>query len=149
MLPEIAQLEFNTAAVTTATSTENLGKSFQYDFLQGDFVLKDGKLVSVEGVEAIKVWVEKVIRTERFKFKIYEQDDGDEYGTTIKDLLGMVLPRSFIEAELKREITEAVIMHPWIQSISNLTTERDGSWVKVSFQINLADGSTTEQEVTF
>jgi divalent metal cation (Fe/Co/Zn/Cd) transporter len=54
-----------------------------------------------------------------------------------------------VEAELKREIKEAVTRHPRIAGISNLVTERDGSWLKISFKINLTDGQTVEQEVKF
>ncbi|NLW92364.1 MAG: DUF2634 domain-containing protein [Syntrophomonadaceae bacterium] len=146
MLPDIAQLEFNTTAEESDSSTE-LGTSYQYDFNTGEFVLIDGKLVTVSDIEAIKVWVEKVLRTERFVFEIYTRDDGNEYGTTLEDLIGSVLPRAFVESELKREITEAVTRHPKIESISNLTASQEGSWLEISFEINLYDGTTINQEV--
>lgn len=145
MLPQIAQLEFN--LTSESTRVDNLGKSFKYDFLKGDFLLLDGKLVAVEDVQAIKVWVEKVLRTERFRFKIYERADRNEYGVTLEDLIGMVLPRAFVEEELKREITEAVTRHPQIESISDLCTEREDTWLTISFKINLTDGQTVQEEV--
>lgn len=146
MLPEIAQLEFKPQE---PASPQNLGKSFLYDFTQGDFILKDGKLVEVEDIEALKVWVEKVLRTEKFRFKVYEREDKQEYGVTIEDLIGSTLPKAFVESELKREISDALKKNPRIASISNLSTERDGSWLKITFQINLADGQVIGQEVTF
>lgn len=145
MLPEIAQLEFN--LTSDSARADNLGKSFKYDFSKGDFILLDGKLVPVEETHAIKVWVEKVLRTERFRFKIYERADRNEYGVTLEDLIGTVLPRAFVEEELKREITEAVTRHPRIESISDLSTKREGAWLKISFKINLAEGQTVQEEV--
>ena len=147
MFPEIAQLEFN-ANATLASSATDLGTSFQFDFVAGDFVLLDGKVVTVADVAVIKVWVEKCLRTERFMFKIYARDDKNEYGVTLEDLIGSVLPRSFVEAELKREITEAITRHPRIASISNLTTARNDAWLNITFQLNLTDGQTVGQEVT-
>jgi phage baseplate assembly protein W len=146
MFPEIAQLEFKPQE---PASPQNLGKSFLFDFKKGDFILRDGKLVEVEGIEALKVGVEKLLRTEKFKFKIYERDDKQEYGVTIEDLIGSSLPKAFVESELKREISDALKKHPMIAGISNLSTLRDGSRLKISFQINLVDGQAIGQEVVF
>ncbi len=48
-----------------ATNVEMLtaGKSFLFDFKAGDFVVRDGKLVECDGMDAIKVWIEKILRT--------------------------------------------------------------------------------------
>ncbi len=141
MLPEISSIEINTENTSKATK---LGKSFLFDFKKGDFILKDGRLVKTDDIEALKVWIEKVLRTEKFRFEIYKDV---EYGVTIEDLIGQTLPRQFVESELKREIREAIIKHPAVQDISNLATEQDGSKFKISFKVNLVDGNTFEQEV--
>jgi len=145
VFPEMAQLEFKQPEAPKITDP---GKSFKFDFTAGDFVLSDGKLVVIDDIEALKVWVEKIIRTERFKFKVYDRNDGNEYGLTLVDLIGTVLPRAFVEAELKREIGEALRRHLRIASVSNLSTERDDNWLKISFQINLTDSQTFRQEVS-
>lgn len=145
MFPETAQLEYN--LTSEPARVNNLGKSFKYDFSRGEFILLDGKLVTVENVEAIKVWVEKILSTERFRFKIYERLDKNEYGVTLKDLIGSVLPRAFIEEELKREISEAVKRHPCIESISDLTANRADSRLNISFKLNLTDGQALGQEL--
>lgn len=144
MLPEIAELEFNPQAETEDLAN---GKSFLFDFTANEFVLKDGKPVEAEGIEALKVWIEKTIRTEKFRFEAYRKDAGDEYGSTIEDLIGTNYPASFIEAELKREINEALRKHPTIQSVSNFQVQRDNDWAKISFTVNTVSGSFG-QEVT-
>ncbi|AOT70691.1 DUF2634 domain-containing protein [Geosporobacter ferrireducens] len=142
MLPEIAQLEFH----TETKAAEDFGKSFLFDFQQGDFVLRDGRLIKTDGIEALKVWIMKVLKTERGKFKIYEDTD---YGTGLEDLIGQTLPRDFVESELKREIRTALEKHPMIKSISNLNLSIDGEKVMIEFTVNLVQGNTFGQEVIF
>jgi len=146
MLPEAAEQEINIGTSETTT----MGKSFLFDFAAGDFVVKDGRLVEVTGTEALKVWIEKVIRTEKFRFKIYDrEDDRDEYGVTIEDLIvGHDYPSAFVEAELQRELSDALTKNPLISSISEFTVTKDNPRVTVSFTINLADGSSFDQEVS-
>ena len=40
-------------------------KSYLFDFTTGDFVVRDGKLIECDGIESIKVWIEKILRTEK------------------------------------------------------------------------------------
>lgn len=74
------QTVVNTSEINTKATTQ--GKSFLFDFDTNNFVIKDGKLVEVEGIEAIKTWIAKILRTEKFKFNIY-----DEYGVKLEDLM--------------------------------------------------------------
>lgn len=136
MLPKISELEFNNEELPQ--DLPRMGKSFLYDFDTGDFVLKDGKLVSVRELEALKMWIMKAIKTERYRFKIYDKEG---YGTTLEDLLGTNFPRDFIEAEIKREITSSLTSHPLIQNVVNWTFERDGEWMRVNFKVLTIEGA--------
>jgi len=146
MLPEITQLEFKQPEPAQPV---DLGVSFQYDFQKGEFVLRDGKLVPVKDLAAIRVWIEKVLRTEKFRFKVYEQPAGqDEYGVTIEDLImGHDYPRAFLEAELRREINNALLRHPRIQSLSNWKIIKDNPYLDVELDVNLKDGEVFSQGV--
>lgn len=124
-----------------AEETTNIGTSFKFDFEKGDFILENGKLVKVEDLEALKIWINKVLRTEKFRFEIYKDID---YGVTLEDLIGQTLPRKFVESELKREISEALTKHSMIDNVSNIMTERDGSKLIINFQVNLTDGNSLE-----
>lgn len=124
-----------------AEKTTNIGTSFKFDFEKGDFILENGKLVQVEDLEALKIWINKVLRTEKFRFEIYKDID---YGVTLEDLIGQTLPRKFVESELKREISEALTKHIMIDSVSNIMTGRDGSKLIINFQVNLIDGNSLE-----
>lgn len=147
MLPKIAELEFKTAV---EEDFKDSGKSFLFDFDKGDFVIKDGRLVEISGVEALKVWVEKILRTEKYRYKLYERNDKNEYGVVLEDLIiGNNFPQAFIEAELKREITEALTKNPMIQSLSNLKIIKSNPRLIVSFKVNLADGNSFTSNMTF
>ncbi|ABR48583.1 hypothetical protein Amet_2429 [Alkaliphilus metalliredigens QYMF] len=144
MLPQIANLEIDG---DDQQQTTQIGKSFLFDFNKGEFVFKDGKLVPVEGIEALKVWIEKTLRTEKFRFKVYE---GTEYGVTVEDLIiGHNYPISFAESEVKREVSEALGTHPWIERLVDWGLEREKSILKISFRVILVNGNSFDQVVNY
>ena len=121
------------AAIDTAAS----GKSFLFDFTADDFIIRDGKLIECEGIDAIKVWIEKIIRTEKGRFRIYNDTD---YGCRTEDLIvGSNYPIAFIEAELKREVEDALLQNPNILSVSNFNIERTASGITVSMEVETSD----------
>ena len=136
MFPETDEL------LISENTVENTGgtKSFLYDFSKGDFVIRDGKLVPCDSLEAIKVWIEKIIRTEKNRFPIY---DGTEYGCYLEDLIiGNNYTVEFVEAELKREIEDALLQHPKITSIGSFTLHRDKTLLSVTLEVNISDEGT-------
>ncbi len=146
MLPEDTGLDIT---IINEDSQELLQKqSFQFDFQAGDFPLVDGKLVAVSGLDVLKVWIEKIILTEKYNFNIYRRDGQDEYGVSIRDLIfGKSFDREFLHSELKRELDEALRRNKLIQSTSNYELEQVGKQVKVSFRVNLVSGISFEQVV--
>lgn len=146
MLPKIAQLQFKT---TDSEDLSQINKSFLFDFEVGDFILKDGRLVEIEGVEALKVWIEKILRTEKYRYKVYERQDKNEYGVVLQDLIvGNNFPHSFVEAELRREISQSLTKHRMIQSLSDWKIEKNNPILKVSFKVNLTNGNSFTQDVS-
>jgi hypothetical protein len=133
------------------TSETSIKKSFLFDFVKGEFVLKDGRPVVAEGIEALKVSIEKVLRTEKFKFKVYEKEDKRlEYGITIQDLLvGHNYPREFVESEVKREVTEALLKKPIIQRLDNWSIEKDNPKAKIKFRVVLKNGAAFDKGVNY
>ncbi|WP_077369717.1 DUF2634 domain-containing protein [Anaerosalibacter sp. Marseille-P3206] len=130
---------------------KNQGKTFLYDFKKGDFAIRGGRLVEVEGKEAVRVWIEKILRTEKFKFEVYKEDEGiDEYGISIKDLIqGKKVPQFFLQSELRREIEQALKKHSEIDRIEDFRTEQELATLKIYFTVILKNGETFNQEVKF
>jgi hypothetical protein len=146
MFPQVTQLQIKTKE--KESGLPKIGKSFLFDFKKGDFDVKDGRVVEVTGKAAIKGWIEKILRTEKYRYKIYEREDSNEYGIIIEDLIiGNNFPKAFVEAELRREITESLTKHPMIGSISQWEIKKDNPQLIVSFQVDLVDGDFLSQEV--
>ena len=144
MFPQVQDFTSETVA---NTATVQMGKSFLFDFKTGDFVINDGRLVIPDNVTAIRVWIEKALRTEQGRFKVYE---GMPYGSAISDLIiGTNYSIAFVESELKREIEAALLQHPQISGISNLVLTRETSGITAEFTVVLKDGTTIENEVSF
>lgn len=140
-------LENEDVAIETDSTVFN-GTSFLYDFTKGDFIYKNGAPVMVNGIEALRVWIEKIIRTEKFKFNVYQSVEGNsEYGVSIEDLIGSNLPQGFIESEMKRELTESITKNPYIDELTEWSFEREGSKLTINFTVVLSDETTFEMEV--
>lgn len=126
------------------------GITYLYDFKKGDFILKDGRLVVAEGKEGIKVWIEKLLLTEEFKFEIYKENSENEYGTTIKRLIqGKKIPQLLLQSELKRIIEEKLVEHIEIERIEDFNTKQEMATLIISFTVILKDGESFVQEVSF
>ena len=126
--------------VIAAEDTAATGKSFLFDFTSGDFVMRNGSLVECDGTNAIKVRIEKILRTEKGRFKIY---DDTEYGCRLEDLLiGNNYSAAFIEAELKREIEDALMQNQNISTVSNFNLERTASGILIRLEVETNDAGT-------
>lgn len=132
MFPEFNIPQEETQAAVT-------GRSFLFDFSTGDFATVDGKLVKVDGIEAVKVWIEKVLRTERFKFKIYESTD---YGISLSDFASGDYPLDFTKIEIEREVRTALEQHPEIRSVSSFSFSREKRALVCSFTVDTKYGQT-------
>lgn len=139
MFPEdVAEYIENEEITTNDTSSTFNGRTFLYDFKIGDFIYKNGAPIEVVGIKALQVWIEKVIRTERFRFKIYEDI---EYGVSIEDLFGSMLPKGFVESELKRELTESILLNPFVEEVTDWDFEIEGSEWKIAFTVISIEGA--------
>lgn len=103
-----------------------LYKEIAWDFEKDKMITKNGKLVIVEGNDAIKIWIYKTIKTERYKYLIYTWD----YGCEINNLIGKGLPNALIKSEVARYIEEALLINPYITSIDD-------------FELDFSDGILT------
>ncbi len=123
--------------INNESNTSSGTKSYMFDFENGDFVVRDGKLIECDGIDAIKVWIEKILRTEKDRYKIY---DNTEYGCHLEDLIiGNSYTAEFIEAELKREIEDALKQNPRITSVTNFNIIRNKNAITVTLEVVLND----------
>lgn len=155
MIPE--SLQFDVVEYSIEESEEFLfnGTSFLYDFKKGDFIYEKGSPVLVTGKDALKIWIEKVIRTRAGVYEIYNNRDeegfatGREYGTNIWQLVrGQKLPALVIQAETKRDIEEAMALNHKIKRVENYEVKQGVDGMSHKLQIRF-DVITVDDEEDF
>ena len=128
------------------TKSSSGTKSYLFDFTTGDFIVRDGKIIECDGISATKVWIEKILRTEKGRCPIY---DNTEYGCHLEDLIiGNSYTAEFIEAELKREIEDALKQNPQIKSVTNFKITRNKNAITVNLEVVLNDEGRNTVTVT-
>ncbi len=90
----------------------------------------------VDGIEAMKQAVYKILSTERYRYIIYSWD----YGIELEDLFGQ--PVSYVCPELERRIREALLWDSRIESVSDFRfdTSKRGT-IHAHFNVNTALGN--------
>lgn len=114
---------FGDAAIeTAATETMPLYKELAWDFEKNVPLVEKGDFRIVEGNEAIKTWVYKTMKTERFRYLIYSWD----YGSELHSLIGQSYTPNLTKAEAIRYIKEALLINPYIRNVSNVEVTFSG-----------------------
>lgn len=117
-------------------------KTFDFDFRIGEFKMKNKNPVELEGVDALKLWIEKCIRTQLDRYSIYK---GKRYGANIEDLvIGKSYGSGFVESELRREIEEALLRHEDILSLSNFSIATKRKLMEITFSLATTYGELSE-----
>ncbi len=150
MFPEIQANLSQLESILSETNSEikPLGKTFLFDYKTGQHVLKDGKMVECTADEAVAQWIEKVLRTAVGKYGVYVIDETDDFGIQIYNYVGeKKLHVGYIASELKREITEQMSNHRYIDSVENFEANRNGRTLEITFSVKLITGTTIEKEL--
>ena len=117
-------------------------KTFDFDFHAGEFRMKNGNPVVLTGIDALKLWIQKCIRTQLNRHSIYK---GKQYGANIEDLvIGKSYNFDFAESELRREIETALLQNEDIQSMSSFSVKRAGSTLDISLTLITVYGKVSE-----
>lgn len=90
----------------------------------------------IDGQDAMRQAIEKVLLTERFAFDIYS----DSYGVEYTDLIGEHI--DLAKAEVERLITEAIIVDDRVLSIENFKiVEETKTALTVNFEVSTVFGT--------
>lgn len=146
------EININLDKITQVKESEikPLGKSLDFDFSNCDHKIIDGKPVILSNIENIKQWIYKVLTTDINKYRIYTEDEQDNFGISIFKYIGCKdLPIGYINAELQREIEEQLIKHRYIKNLENFKVERKSRGLNISFKVILKNSEefNYEQEV--
>lgn len=106
-------------------------KEYAWDFEANKFILDEsGKMTVLNGNDALKIWITKALITERGAYLAYESS----YGFELRQQIGKVATGER-RAELKRLISECLLVNPYIKSVDSLEFVQSG--VKLEIEIKL------------
>lgn len=137
LTPDIGSVEIG-GDLDVIAPAEQPTRTYKIDFESGRI------LGFVDGLEAMRQAIYKILRTERFAYLIYSWD----YGVELEALFGK--SRSVAESELRRVIQEALTADSRITDISNFTvTQTERNILHVSFVAHTIFGDVEQEtEVT-
>ena len=120
--------------------------TYNFDFNKGEFVMSDGSVAVLTAISALRLWIDKTIRTQLGRYSIY---DGKNYGANIEDLIiGKSYGFDFVESELKREIETALLRHEDILGMDKFSVVKRGTVLEVSFTLKTVYGNI-DKEVSY
>lgn len=119
-------------------------QEWAYDFKNNCLLLEGGRPYLVRRNEALKIWIYKALRTKRFAYEAYTHN----YGTEVENVIGTADSLEIQESEIKRYITECLMVNPYIQELSGFLFEHRQGKTTVSFEVTTVyDKMTYESEV--
>lgn len=99
----------------------------------------------IDGVEAIRQYIYKVLSTERASFSIYGTEDGINYGIEKDRFIGKNL--SFITSDIERTIKDALMQDERILGIKDFSIkEPQGDSLEVDFTVVTILGDVAVKE---
>ena len=104
---------------------------YEIDFNTGKLT---GRIIS--GLEAVIQWAKLVLLTERYFYTQYTWN----YGSELNELIGKRHSKEYIESEVKRMITDALLINEDIKSIKNIRCDIEKDVLKISFSIETVYG---------
>lgn len=138
ILPSFLQELSDTQTIKEEDSqVVKMPKEYGINFQTGQLT---GKIV--EGLEAIKVWIWLCMHTERFRHAIYSAD----YGTSLEQYIGHMLSEEYINTDCESEISDALLINEYIESIEDFEAVRNSDSLNISFRVVTKFGSIEVDE---
>lgn len=134
----------NAEPVKDKTSELPVFREYAYDFENNCLLTRAGSTYLVEKDEALKIWIYHALKVSRYIYTAHSKD----YGNELDSLVGYVMDRETMESEIKRYITEALMVLPYIQELGNFSFSYDGRRTVVGFEVTSIYGRFTyESEI--
>ena len=104
-------------------------KEYAWDFEKNRFILQNGRIKILEGAEALEVWINKMLKTPRYRYLIYSWN----YGHELEKLIGQGYTTGIVQNEIKRLIEDALTVNSNIRGTSNMKVTFQGDKLEISF----------------
>lgn len=99
----------------------------------------NGEPVMAEGLEALKGWARNAVRTERYRWEIYEFS----FGSEINRLVGQPYSADTKLSEATRYLTEALQVNPYIKAVQVRNAVFQGSVLSADIIIETVYGEAS------
>ena len=116
-----------------------MGRGLVFDWSAGRYLMDNGGPVECTGAEAVKAWIEQVVRTLPGKYAVHPTD----YGCSALELIGQKIPKGYALSEIRQELLASAAYCPAIEELSELIY--DGETINCT--VRLADGNDTSVSV--
>ena len=116
-----------------------LFQEYAWDFERDCFLYDmNGRHILLSGNPALEVWIYKALKTERFEYLAYSW----QYGIELKPFIGKVMGVQERYSELRRVITECLMVNPYIKSIDSfsITAENRAELVRLHITLTTVYG---------
>lgn len=115
-------------------------RELAFDFDTKQLKTRGGQYFYVEKNEAIKIWIYKALFSSRYTYLSYSTN----YGNEIYTLIGRYLEKKLLYSELKRMLEEALLVNPYITSLTDFDITQEGAKVICNFSVNTIYGSVAQ-----
>ena len=139
--------DFNIFLKKAETEVEEMPvfKEYAIDFKTGEYIKDENNDVKVlEKNEALKVWIFKALRTERFR---YTDVHSDNYGSELETNIGTIYQKSVKDALMINQIRDTLLVNPYILECYNFEISNEEEYVpQITFNVKTIYGEL-EMEV--
>lgn len=114
-----------------SASTLPLFVEYAWDFEHDCFIYEKGKNKTVAGREALKVWIYKTLKTERYRYLAYTTG----YGAELEQFIGRRPNDDEAAAEVRRYVTEALLVNPYIIELTDIDYINDNDVLSMEITV--------------
>lgn len=139
--------------MNTEIETEDnlpLLKEFAWDFVHDTFLYNnDGTIKEVIENEALKVWIYKALKTERYRHEAYLHgmyNNDSSYGVELEQYIGNYSNTNKTATLICKKIKECLQINPYIKSIDCVDIESiDGDKLTISLKVTSIYGNLEQK----
>lgn len=116
------------------------GYTFDFNWESETYSMDYGTPVEVNGVEAVKEWLQLVLRTTQGRYAIYPSD----FGASLYNVMGKKLPKGAVLSEIRRQLKESMKYCPTIEDIGQVVWDGEAITCTITLTNNTTEVVTIE-----
>ena len=138
--------DFNIFLEKTDAEVEEMPifKEYAIDFKTRKYIKDENGIKVLEKNEALKVWIFKALKTERFR---YTDVHSDNYGSELETNIGTIYQKSVKDALMINQIRDTLLVNPYITECYNFEISNENEYIpQITFNVKTVYGEL-EMEV--